>query len=100
MAEPAPLYETRPISDLRTKLNDIEEHARTSKEPIVLTRNGKPSLIVMDGEAYEERRNAERFTRALREAEIEAKYRKKTVSLAESKQRVESIRTAIEMLHA
>jgi len=90
-----PLPETRPISDLRTKLNEIEEHAQANGEPIVLTRNGKPSLVVMASDAYDARVADERFAAKLREAEIEAKYRQKTYSLEDSKSRIAQIRAAI-----
>lgn len=95
-----PLRETRPISDLRTKLGEIEEHAHANGEPIVLTRNGKSSLIVMSADAYDARIIDERIAGKLREAEIEAKYQRETCSLEDSRSRIAQIRAAIEGLYA
>ena len=97
-AMPIPI--TRPISDLRTRLPEIEQTAHETGEPIVLTRNGSPSLVVFDSEAYNERVQAERHARKLREAEIEAKYRSETYSLSDSKARLQEIRSMLGMPHA
>ena len=43
----------RPISDLRTRLNHIENLARETREPIIMTKNGTASLIVIDSDAYD-----------------------------------------------
>ena len=65
------LPETRPISDLRTKLNEIEALAKKTRGPVIMTKNGTASLVVMDSEAFNERLLHERLVRKLREAEIE-----------------------------
>jgi PHD/YefM family antitoxin component YafN of YafNO toxin-antitoxin module len=91
---------TRPISDLRTRLPEIEQTARETGEPIVLTRNGSPSLVVFDSDAYNERVQAERHIRKLREAEIEAKYRSEAYSLADSKARIQEIRSMLGTAYA
>jgi PHD/YefM family antitoxin component YafN of YafNO toxin-antitoxin module len=96
----APIPITRPISDLRTRLPEIEQAARESGEPIVLTRNGLPSLVVFDSDAYNERIQAERHVRKLREAEIEAKYRTDSHSLSSSKARIQEIRSMLGTAHA
>lgn len=70
----------RPISELRTNLNGICEDARSSQEPIFMTKNGKAALVVIDCEAYERQRQHDRYVLKLREAEIEAAYRPETVS--------------------
>lgn len=79
---PAALPLIRPISDLRTDLNDVCVQARETRQPIFMTKNGKASLVVIDCAAYEEQRQHERYVHKLREAEIEAKYRSETVSQA------------------
>ena len=53
MVMQAALPQIRPISDLRTRLNDIENLARESREPIIMTKNGTASLIVIDSDAIE-----------------------------------------------
>ena len=91
MALPAMIPETRPISDLRTRLPEIEEIAKETGEPVVLVRNGKPTLLVMDCEAYNQNVQRERHIRKLREAEIEAKYRSEALALDESRFRIREI---------
>ena len=100
MPLPAEIPETRSISDLRTHLSEIEATAKETGEPIVLVRNGAPTLLVMDCQAYNRARQQERHLRKLREAEIEAKYVEKTFSADESKARVDEIASAIEAMHA
>lgn len=75
-----PLPQIRPISDLRTDLNDVCDMAHGSQEPIFMTKNGKASLVVIDCEAYEDQRQHERYTLKLREAEIEERYHKEAIS--------------------
>lgn len=83
--------ETRPISDLRTHLAEIERIAKETGEPIVLTRNGTHTLVVQDSEAYNQRIQRERHIRKLREAEIEAKYRAEALTLEQSRARIAEI---------
>ena len=96
----AGIPDIRPISDLRTKLGEIEASARESGGPVVLVRNGTPSLVVFDSEAYNRRVEEERHVRKLREAEIEARYRSETVSLADSRARVDALLASIDGLGA
>ena len=64
----------RPISELRTNLNGICEDARDTQEPIFMTKNRKPALVIIDCKAYERQRQHDRYVPKLREAEIEASY--------------------------
>ena len=91
---------TRSISDLRTHLPEIEATAKETGEPIVLVRNGKPALVVMDCQAYNDAIQRERHIRKLREAEIEAKYVSATYSVSESRQRIAAIAEEPEAAHA
>ena len=100
MPLPAMIPETRPISDLRTHLQEIERIAKETGEPIVLTRNGAHALIVQDSEAYNQRIQRERHIRKLREAEIEAKYRAESYSVADSRSRIEEIAKHLGVAHA
>lgn len=81
----------RPISDLRTDLNDVCAQAQETRQPIFMTKNGKASLVVMDCAAYEEERQHERFAHKLREAEIEERYQKASVSQAQLDESMEQI---------
>ena len=98
LAQPIP--ETRPVSDLRTHLPEIEETVRTTGEPVVLTRNGRPSLLVFDCNAYNEQLQRDRHIRKLREAEIEERYRSDTYTLEESRERMHAIQKLVEALNA
>lgn len=51
----------------------------------------KASLVVIDCVAYEEQRQHERYVQKLREAEIEEKYRKETISQASLDETMERI---------
>lgn len=81
----------RPISDLRTHLGEIEETARETGEPVILTRNGSPSLVVMDSESFDEHVRHERAVRALREAEIEESFKRESLSHDEVRSRAQLI---------
>ena len=100
MAMQAALPQIRPISDLRTRLNDMEALARETREPIIMTKNGAASLVVIDSKAYDEHLRHERAVRKLREAEIEEKYRPAAIPFDEVKARVEQLIDAAEQLHA
>lgn len=80
MSSAVAVPDIRPISELRTNLNGICEDARTSQEPIFMTKNGKAALVVIDCEAYERQRQHDRYVLKLREAEIEAAYHPDAIS--------------------
>ncbi len=80
MASPIGIPQIRPISDLRTNLNEVCDVAHESQEPIYLTKNGKAALVVFDCEAYQNMQQQQRYTQKLREAEIESRYRDNRVS--------------------
>ena len=87
----AALPEIRPITDLRTRLNEVCSQATENQEPIILTKNGSAAYVLMDSDAFDaiERRN--RVYLALREAEIEEKYRPEPLSEEESNARMKDI---------
>ena len=72
----------RPITDLRTQFNDVCAQATESQEPIILTKNGVPAYVLEDCAAYEA---------ALREAEIEERYRPEALTAEESDARMAEI---------
>ena len=75
----APLPIIRPITDLRTQLNDVCTQATATQEPVVLTKNGTASYVLNDSAAYETAGRRNRVDLDLREAEIEARYRPEAV---------------------
>lgn len=87
----APLPVIRPITDLRTQLNDVCTQATETQEPIVLTKNGVSSYVLMDSDAYESAEQRNRIYLALREAEIEEHYRPETISAEESDEKMRDI---------
>ena len=87
----APLPIIRPITDLRTQLNDVCTQATATQEPVVLTKNGTASYVLMDSAAYETAERRNRVYLALREAEIEKRYRPGVVPAAESDAKMREI---------
>lgn len=83
LAMPANMPQILPISDLRTNLNGVCDLAEETGQPVYMTKNGKPKLVVIDSGAYEELLQRQRYTQKLREAEIEARYVDKTYTAAE-----------------
>lgn len=73
--------------DLSTDLNGICDEARETRQPIFMTKNGSVSLVVIDCDVYEGRRQHDRYVMKRREAEIEARYRPEVVSPAQLDER-------------
>lgn len=91
MAEFATLPIIRPITDLRTHMNDVCLQATETQEPVVLTKNGSAAYVLMDSDAYESMLQHNRIVLALREAEIEEKYCPDALSAEESNARIREI---------
>ena len=87
----APLPAIRPITDLRTQLNDVCAQATETREPVVLTKNGAASSVLIDHDAYDEMSQRARTYLALREAEIEERYRPDTLSAEQSDAKMREI---------
>ena len=85
----------RPITDMRTKFNEVCAQASEEQEPIILTKNGLASYVFLDKDAYEAEKQRDRIRMALREAEIEERYRPATVSAEASDTRMEKIFAAL-----
>lgn len=81
----------RPITDLRTQFNDVCAQATESQEPIILTKNGVAAYVLEDCAAYEAAQQHTRRYLALREAEIEERYRPQSLTAAESDARMREI---------
>ena len=83
----------RPITDLRTQLNDVCTQATETQEPIVLTKDGAASYVLLDYNAYDAINQSARVYLALRETEIEEKYCPKPMSAQESDTKMRGIFT-------
>lgn len=71
-----------PVSDLKTKLNQLSEICRKEHEPVYLTRKGHGELVLVGMEEYERmvaklkaNEEEEADTQALWVAEIQERYR-------------------------
>lgn len=87
----APLPVIRPITDLRTHLNDVCAQATATHEPVVLTKNGCASYVLLDHDAFDAINRRTRAYLALREAEIEEQYNPSAISSSESDARMREI---------
>ncbi len=68
----------RPITDLRTQLNDVLAQTSETLEPIILTKNGTASCAIMSTECLkglDARHSHMRAALKLREGEIDSSYR-------------------------
>ena len=65
------MIQIRPVSDLRNKFADIEKEV-SNGEPIVLTKNGYSSMVVMSIETYDKLTNID-IKDALEAADFDAK---------------------------
>ena len=81
----------RPITDMRTKFNEICALATEEQEPIILTKNGSTAFLFYDAAAYEAERQRDRMRMAVREAEIEERYRPEPMTSEESDARMREI---------
>lgn len=81
----------RPITDLRTKMNEVCHQATELQEPIVLTKNGSAAYVLMDSQTYEAMEQRERIYLALKEAELEEKYRPESISAEESDAQISAV---------
>ncbi|WP_251212893.1 type II toxin-antitoxin system Phd/YefM family antitoxin [Adlercreutzia murintestinalis] len=81
----------RPITDLRTNLNDVCAQATETQEPVVLTKNGVASYVLMDSNAYDAAAQRNRVYLALKEAEIEEKYHPEPISGEEVRARMDEL---------
>lgn len=81
----------RPITDLRTNLNEVCAQATETQEPVVLTKNGSASYVLMDSDAYDAAAQRNRIYLALKEAEIEEKYHPEAIPGDEVRIRMEKL---------
>lgn len=48
------MAEIKPVSDLQRKVGELTDLAKSTKEPIYLTKNGSKHLVLMDADAFDE----------------------------------------------
>ena len=67
------MSQIRPISDLRNKFAYISQKVHENHDPIYLTKNGQPDMVVMSALAFEKIKLDTEICVKLKEAELEAK---------------------------
>lgn len=60
--------------NLNPELYDLSNKCKELGEPIVITKDGKPELVVMSFDAYQRHENLLKLKERLIEAELEGKY--------------------------
>lgn len=90
----------RPITDLRTNLNDVCEQATENQEPVVLTKNGVASYVLMDSATYDAAQQRNRVYLALKEAEIEEKYQPEAIPGAQVRAKISELAALLGVHHA
>lgn len=60
--------------NLSPELNDLSNKCKQLGEPIVITKDGKPELVVMSFDAYQRREDLLKLKERLIVAELECKY--------------------------
>lgn len=64
------MYNIRPVSDLRNKFTEIEDTVLREGEPVILTKNGYGSMVVMSLDQYS--RMSDEIELKLDEADVAA----------------------------
>ena len=64
------LRNIRPITDLRTQIGEILEQTSETSEPVILTKNGTASGVIMSVKAFEANEQHWRIIPKLRETEV------------------------------
>lgn len=60
-----------PVTVLKTKSAQLIRQARTTRQPIIITQNGKASAVLQDIESYEEQRKTLHLLRLLAQGDLE-----------------------------
>lgn len=63
------MIDIRPISDLRNNFTEIERKVSGSDKPIIFTRNGRGSMVLMSLDRFSKMANMEYIEGALDEAD-------------------------------
>ncbi len=75
-------------ASLRNEYGAISDLARTTKEPIYITKNGEGDLVVMNIDAFEKREQMLRLRAKVLQAEQERIEGAETMSVAEARKRL------------
>jgi prevent-host-death family protein len=61
----------RPAADLKKKSSQLLKQVQSTRRPIVLTKNGKPTAVLIDVKKFAEQLASTRLARLLQQAEEE-----------------------------
>jgi prevent-host-death family protein len=61
------------IAELKKDLSQVLEQVHRTGRPVVVTRGGKPDLVILDAATYEERLKTAHFGRLLAEAHADVR---------------------------
>ncbi len=79
-----------PVTILKTKSSQLIRKARLTKQPIVITQNGKPSAVLLDIESYQRQKDALLLMKFILQGEED--YRKgRVVSHAKAQSHIASL---------
>ena len=78
----------KPSATLRNEYTTISNIAKSTQEPIYITKNGEGDLVIMDIDAFEKREQILELRHKVLQAEQERIEGKETYSLDEIRQRL------------
>ena len=81
----------KPSTALRNDYAAVSDLAHSEEEPIYITKNGEGDIVVMSIEAFERREEVLRLRAKLAAAEQSRPSGQPTISLEESRRRLEAI---------
>ena len=81
----------KPSAFIRNNYNEISALCKSTGEPVYLTKNGEGDLVIMSIDAYERREEVLKLRAKLEAAEQSRLSRQNTLSIEESRQRLEDI---------
>ena len=81
----------RPSAAIRQNYNEIADFCKKSGEPVFLTKNGEGDLVIMSIDAYERREEVLKLRAKLEAVEQARLSGQNTLSIEESRQRLEDI---------
>ncbi len=61
------INERMPIAKVRNDLDAVIDHAQETKQPIVVTRDGKAVVVIIDAAQYQQEQESAAYLRAILE---------------------------------
>jgi len=64
-------HSIRSLNDLNVNPKKVVSHLRRSRKPVLLTKNGKPQIMLLDVQKLPEKKNISELERLIEEAEAD-----------------------------